>query len=374
MYAFVRAWVGQGEVDRRWVRIMWLAWGLAFMTKGPPGLLPLLAMIVMLGFHDRRALARLFDPIGLATFAVVGFTWFAILIAQDPSRLGYFVGYEVYDRVFTSTHDRNAEWYAPLRRSSARCSCSARCPGGYWRWSPPGGRARPGRPSARSCGAGDRDLRLLAWWFLLPLAIFSLAQSRLQLYVLPLFVPLSLILARPLADWSWLEGRRLVVVAAVTAIALVVAEGRRGPREVGPRFPRHGARDRDGHRSAQRRRHRVRQHAAVLRAQRLPRHEDRGRADQRALAGTTRSSSPRRISARNSPAARRTSTRSRRARSRGSAKACCAARACSRNCSAISRPTATGSRSSPSGSNQSRALCSGRPDPARLRGNADREV
>jgi hypothetical protein len=78
------------------------------------------------------------------------------------------------------------------------------------------------------CGklaAGDRDLRLLAWWLLLPLAIFSLAQSRLQLYVLPLFVPLSLILARPLAGWSWLDGRRLVAVAAVTGIALVSLKG-----------------------------------------------------------------------------------------------------------------------------------------------------
>ena len=41
---------------------------------------------------------------------------------------------------------------------------------------------------ASSDDARDPDWRLLAWWFLLPLAIFSLAQSRLQLYVLPLFV------------------------------------------------------------------------------------------------------------------------------------------------------------------------------------------
>ena len=43
--------------------------------------------------------------------------------------------------------------------------------------------------------------------------------------MLPLFVPLSLLLARPLASWGWLEGRRLAVVAAVTAIALVSLKG-----------------------------------------------------------------------------------------------------------------------------------------------------
>ena len=26
-------------------------------------------------------------------------------------RLGYFLDYEVYDRVFTSAHDRNSQWY-----------------------------------------------------------------------------------------------------------------------------------------------------------------------------------------------------------------------------------------------------------------------
>jgi hypothetical protein len=73
--------------------------------------------------------------------------------------------------------------------------------------------------------AGDRDLRLLAWWFLLPLAIFSLAQSRLQLYVLPLFVPLSLMLARALANWPWLGRRRLIVTAVATAVALIGLKG-----------------------------------------------------------------------------------------------------------------------------------------------------
>jgi 4-amino-4-deoxy-L-arabinose transferase len=194
------------------------------MTKGPPGLLPLLAMIVMLGFHDRRALARLFDPIGLATFAVVGFTWFAIIVARDPDRLGYFVGYEVYDRVFTSKHDRNDYWYAPFTIFGPMFLLGS-LPWWILALLAAGGPRKAWSTFRTRLASGDRDLRLLAWWFLLPLATFSLAQSRLQLYVLPLFVPLSLILARPLAGWSWLEGRRLVVVAAVTAVALVSLKG-----------------------------------------------------------------------------------------------------------------------------------------------------
>ena len=92
MFAFVEAWQRGNGLDRRWVRVMWLAWALAFMTKGPPGLLPLLAVVALLAWQDRAALRRLFDPVGLLAFVVVAFTWFAIIIARDPGRLGYFVG------------------------------------------------------------------------------------------------------------------------------------------------------------------------------------------------------------------------------------------------------------------------------------------
>jgi 4-amino-4-deoxy-L-arabinose transferase len=224
MYCFIRAYAGPGEMDRRWVRFMWIAWGLAFMTKGPPGLLPLIAMLAMLAFHDRAALRRLLDPLGLLAFAAVAFTWFGILIAQDPQRFKYFVGYEVYDRVFTSAHDRNAQWYAPFTVFGPMLLFGA-LPWWVFALVAAGG-PRAAWASFRSkLRARDPDWRLLAWWFLLPLAIFSLAQSRLQLYVLPLFVPLSLMLARPLSGWRWLTERKLIIVAASAAVALIALKG-----------------------------------------------------------------------------------------------------------------------------------------------------
>jgi 4-amino-4-deoxy-L-arabinose transferase-like glycosyltransferase len=224
MYAFVRAGPWNGPADRRWVRLMWLAWGLVFMTKGPPGLLPLLAMIVMLAFHDRAALRRVSDPLGLVAFAAVAFTWFGIVIAQDPSRLGYFLGYEVYDRVFTDAHDRNAEWYGALL-VYGRVFLFGALP--WWPMAlvAAGGPRRAWSDFRARIAARDRDWLLLAWWLLLPLAVFCLARSRLQLYVLPLFVPLALILARPLAKWDWLSARRLAAIAGLTAIVLLTLKG-----------------------------------------------------------------------------------------------------------------------------------------------------
>jgi hypothetical protein len=220
----VRAWPGGGHLDRRWVRLMWLAFGLAFMTKGPPGLLPLLAMVAMVAFHDRAELRRLFDPLGLLAFAAVAFTWFGLVIAQDPSRLGYFLGYEVYDRVFTDTHGRNSEWYGALEVYGPLLLFGA-LPWWPMALTAAGGPRRAWADFRARIAARDRDWLLLAWWLLLPLAVFCLARSRLQLYVMPLFVPLSLMLARPLAKWDWLAPRRLATIAGLTAVGLLALKG-----------------------------------------------------------------------------------------------------------------------------------------------------
>jgi hypothetical protein len=162
--------------------------------------------------------------VGLFAFAVVAFTWFVILVAQDPERLGYFVGYEVYDRVFTATHGRNAEWYGALLVYAPTLLFGA-LP--WWVLSTvaAGGPLKAWTAFRTRLRQRDPDWVMLAWWFLLPLAIFCLARSRLQLYVLPLFVPLSLMLARPLSGWRWLTDRRLVVLAALTAACLITLKG-----------------------------------------------------------------------------------------------------------------------------------------------------
>jgi 4-amino-4-deoxy-L-arabinose transferase len=73
--------------------------------------------------------------------------------------------------------------------------------------------------------ARDRETLLLLYWLLLPLAVFFLARSRLQLYVLPLFVPLALMSARALAASTWLARGRLLKVAGATAAVLLALKG-----------------------------------------------------------------------------------------------------------------------------------------------------
>jgi 4-amino-4-deoxy-L-arabinose transferase len=224
MFAFVEAWSSTGPERRRWLLAMWLGWGLAFMTKGPPGLLPLGAMVVFLVAHDRPRLQGLFAPAGLLVFGVVAFTWFALIVYQEPDRIGYFLGYEVYDRVFTATHDRNAQWYGAFEVYLPVLLLGA-MPWPVFAIAATGGL----RATWRTCVARvrERDLQtlLLLYWFLLPLAVFCVARSRLQLYVLPLFVPLALAMARSMAGWAWLDRRRLAIVAGLTGATLLAVKG-----------------------------------------------------------------------------------------------------------------------------------------------------
>lgn len=220
MYAFVEAWSREGADARRWFAWMWLAWGLAFMTKGPPGLLPLLAMTLLLAMHDRARLRTMYRPAGVVVFLVVGFTWFGVVVAQQPDRLGYFLGYEVYDRVFTAAHDRNSQWYGAVK-VYLPVLLAGTLPWLVFSLTAAGGPANAYRTLRSRLRERDRHWLLLCYWLLVPLATFFLARSRLQLYVLPLFVPLALMMARPLAHWRGLEGRRGIVIIGLTALALL---------------------------------------------------------------------------------------------------------------------------------------------------------
>jgi len=157
---------------------------------------------------------------GIVLFCVVAFTWFGIVVAQQPERLGYFLGNEVYDRVFTATHDRNAQWYGAFK-VYLPVLLAGTLPWLLFATIAAGGPLRGWRVLRQKLRERNGDWLLLAYWLLVPLAIFFLARSRLQLYVLPLFVPLALAMARPLARWRGLEGRRGISAIALTALALL---------------------------------------------------------------------------------------------------------------------------------------------------------
>ncbi len=208
VWAYVESRWGPSH-PRRWIILMWAAFALAFLTKGPPGLLPLLALLVCDGLLPRPR--RVLQLTGIATFLVLALPWYVTVSLNTPGLLEYFVLDEVAHRVATDEFARNGQWYgwivvylptlvlgslpwtASLWRALRRLPAHAR------RWREAGVRAH------------EAHLLLLALWVVLPLIVFCLARSRLPLYVLPLFVPLAILVAirrhdegRPLPRAQWL--------------------------------------------------------------------------------------------------------------------------------------------------------------------------
>lgn len=222
----VFGFVASGMLDpdptprRRGVRLMWLGFGLAFLTKGPPGLLPLAAIVAFVAWRRRACLAKLFDPIGLLLFAVVGLAWYVALTWHSPDLLHYFLVHETLGRVASGQHHRNAGWfgwlavYPPAFLIGTLPWLGVAAIAWWSRWRK-AGRAAPLDPAAR---------RFLLLWFALPLGVFVLAQSRLPFYVLPLFVPAALALAASLGGWSG-TGRRVAVALALASVAAVSLKG-----------------------------------------------------------------------------------------------------------------------------------------------------
>lgn len=222
MYGFLGYALGSPDRARRSLLWMWAGWGAAFLAKGPPGLLPLLAIIPFVIVRDGwRGLPKLFPLAGIALFLVIGLSWYAIVVVRIPWALHYFLHGEVYNRIFTSAQHRNS---GPIKWAAVYLPTIVFGAAPWW----------PGL--ARSCVAlfsskrsnddanDDGSIRmLLALWFFFPFVVFCLAQSRLPFYLLPLFTPLALAFAldlRDKADWHNRRQRTWMLVWVVALLAL----------------------------------------------------------------------------------------------------------------------------------------------------------
>lgn len=202
------------------VRSWWALWGglgLAFLTKGPPGLLGIAALVIAAASSAelRPRLRRLRAGPGLLVFVLIAAPWFITLILREPGLLQYFLQAEVADRVLTDRFGRSPGWaglvnvYLPtlllgtlpwsLRLLTAwrdrRRWAVLRADPGFW---------------------------LPLSWLVLPLLVFFLAQSRMPLYLLPLWVPISLLLMRTLPAGlrlTW-PGRALLALWCAVLLAL----------------------------------------------------------------------------------------------------------------------------------------------------------
>lgn len=224
LWGFVEARFGPSR-PRAWLVLMWVGFGLAFLTKGPPGLLPLLPILLFDLLTRTKARPTVFQPLGLLVFVAIAAPWYIAVTQKTPGLMGYFLGSEVVGRVATDEFKRHGEWYGWFVIYAPTLAI------GTLPWWRPLWRWMRGLPA--QVGAWRRDVAarvadapwlLPTLWALVPLTVFCIARSRLPLYILPLFAPLALLITlQQVRDRHAMPRAAFVVAWGLLMIGLKVA-------------------------------------------------------------------------------------------------------------------------------------------------------
>lgn len=194
-------WHGMRTRRRGSILLMWCFFGLGFLTKGPPSLLPLFGIVPAYWMLKRTnsSLPRLVSPLGLAGFFVLGLSWFVLEGCHHPGLWNYWLKDELIARNVTAHARRNPQWYiGPLMYLPILAL-------GALPWPAVLLLKRKRLAPLRETGWKNSFSVLSAmrpeWVFIggmtiLPLGIFLASKSKLPFYVLPLFIPLSLAYGR----------------------------------------------------------------------------------------------------------------------------------------------------------------------------------
>jgi len=194
--------------------LAWAAIGLGALTKGPVAILIPLATTLPHALLTGRPLRSLFPLLGLAAFGLVALPWFIAVSARIPDFPHYVFVRETLERVTTPKFHRTAPlWYylpiVPVAAFPWIVPALARVK--HWRWA---WLARRDNPNAR-------EAIFLACWVLGPLAFFTVNQSKLPQYVLPLMPAFALTAARLLVrEGIGVAWRGYASLAALLGLAL----------------------------------------------------------------------------------------------------------------------------------------------------------
>jgi 4-amino-4-deoxy-L-arabinose transferase len=217
------------------IYLVWFLLGLAFMTKGPPSLLVLPAMMItwrMLPVERRKAVP-LFTPGAIVLYFLTSATWYVWEVARNPGLLQYWVHDEVINRSASDEFHRNPQFYMNfvIYLPILLFGC---WPWGGWlfflrgkAWFAQLSAWLVGEPECHSSRWAALAANVKQWslekrWsvlaFGLPLLVFFLSRSKLPLYVLPLFGPLAVFIAAGLLRAFERDAARLWKVATVLAL------------------------------------------------------------------------------------------------------------------------------------------------------------
>ncbi len=228
--AFLHAQAGgdAGAPAANWraaMRLAWLALALAFLQKGLVAFaLPALAIaIYSLAQRDTALWTRLQLGAGAAIVALVCLPWIVAISLRQPGFLWFFFVREHLLRYATSIEQRGQPWWfffailamglLPWLPAAAR--------GVYHALHKPAAALTPRSPQMAASPESTRGFdpaRFLAIWAGVVFVFYSLSNSKLAPYILPMLPPLALLAGRDLAARE--RARDLLPLAACSIVTL----------------------------------------------------------------------------------------------------------------------------------------------------------
>lgn len=209
---------GNLKARRGWMYVAWAAAALGMLSKGLetvvlPGAVFVLYTLIT---RDWKRWKQLHYYGGLAIFLVIAAPWFVLVSLRNPDFAYHFFIYEHFERFLTPVAHRPGAWwyFIPILVT------------GILPWWPQFIRALSGwkSPATSTGQSGEFRPVLLLWlWCAFIFVFFSVSDSKLGSYILPIFPALALLIGRELGKLrrgDLLLNAALCVVMAITTLWL----------------------------------------------------------------------------------------------------------------------------------------------------------
>lgn len=200
--------------QRNWMLVCWAGMALAFLSKGPIGIVLPGAVLVLYTLITREwaIWKRLHLISGLILFTAIAAPWFVLVWLKNPEHPHFFFYHENFERFTSKVHHRDGPLYYFIPILMV----------GIVPWL--GVLAQSIWAGRRDAGGGFRPKTMLLIWAIFIFVFFSISSSKLPHYILPIFPALALLIAVYLEKakaGAWAIAAGLLATVAVAGLAFV---------------------------------------------------------------------------------------------------------------------------------------------------------
>jgi len=207
----------QAAYRRNWMLLAWAGLALAVLSKGLMGIVLPGAALFLYSLFNRDIVIwkRMHWISGLLVFFLIAAPWFVLVIKANPEFFQRFFIYEHFQRFTSKVHGRYQPWYyfIPIMLLGML----------PWTVLMLDTVLRSWRSGVQKVKAFSPE-RFLLVWVVFVYVFFSISDSKLPSYVLPMFPSLALLMGKQLAEMKarrlfWMTIPSLVAVAILLGVA-----------------------------------------------------------------------------------------------------------------------------------------------------------